>query len=287
MSEQRLGRGLKFLLSGGSEAELPQQELAIDSIIPNRLQPRKSFDPQALAELAASIRAHGILQPIVVRKIGEGRHELIAGERRFRAAREAGLTKVPVVFREVASDRESLELALVENLQRADLDPIEKAKGYKQLAETFGLTQERVAERMGQDRSTIANFLRLLELPSDIQEAVSRGTISFGHARALLGLPDPVKQRALVKRVEAEGLSVRDLESMVGEQKNLLVIDKPKKRRVSNKPAWLQDLELSMQRRLSAKVRIERAPTGRGKIQIDFASDAELERIQARLAGEK
>lgn len=285
MSEQRLGRGLKFLLSGATSDDSPIQEVAADSIIPNRLQPRKVFDPKALAELAASIRAHGILQPLVVRKIGEGRYELVAGERRLRAAREAGLSKVPVSFREVASDRESLELALVENLERADLDPIEKAKGFKQLSEVFGLTQEKIAERMGQDRSTIANFLRLLELPSEVQDAVSRGTLSFGHARALAGVGDRDIQLKLMAKVEKDGLSVRDLESLVGEQRNLLVIAPQKKRRVSSKPAWLADLEVGMQQKLSAKVRIQRTPAGRGKIQIDFSSDEELERIQRRIGG--
>jgi len=281
MSEQRLGRGLKHLFAG-AVAEAADREVDIQSIIPNRLQPRRSFDPRSISELSASIRQHGVLQPLVVRKIGEGRFELISGERRLRAAREAGLIKVPVVVREAASDREILELALVENLQRADLDPIDKARGFRQLSEQFGLTQEQIAERVGQDRTSVANHLRLLDLPEELQEAVSRGTISMGHARALLGLSSKDSQLRLLYRISSQGLSVRDVEGIVRDGASLLLVH-AKKRRAANHPAWLADLEERIQKVLSTRVRIQRSAVGRGKISIEFATDSELERISKRM----
>lgn len=281
MADPRLGRGLKHLYSA-STSGAGVHEVEVRSIISNRLQPRRSFDPKTISDLAASIRQHGLLQPLVLRRLGEGHFELISGERRLRAAREAGLAKVPVVIRESASDREILELALVENVQRTDLDPIEKAKGFRQLSGQFGLTQEQIAEKVGQDRASIANHLRLLDLPDEIQEGVSRGTISMGHARALLGLSSRDAQIRLYHRIRAQSLSVRDVEGIVRDGAGRWVVQ-PRRRRPENRPSWLVDLEERMQKGLSARVRILRSPAGRGKVSIEFATDSDLERIAGKL----
>lgn len=285
MLDKRLGRGLKNLISGNSEPEAAGAlEVSIDSILPNRLQPRRNFDPQQISELASSIRVHGIIQPVLARQISEGRYELISGERRLRASREAGLQKIPVILKDSISDREVLELAIIENLQRVDLDPIEKAKGFRQLSTEFGLTQEQVAERVGQDRSSVANLIRILELPGEIQDAVSRGTISFGHARALLGLSSKQLQQKVFAQVADKGMSVRETESLVRDSENMLVTDEPKKRRKNPlKPAWLGELETLFERRLGSKVRIRHGKTGRGKVQIEYSSDDELNQIAKKI----
>lgn len=223
MSKRRgLGRGLGALIPGGDE-ETPQQAspesgglrvVALDSINPNPRQPRSYMDDEALDELAASIEEHGLIQPLIVNEEGDGRYTLIAGERRWRASQRAGLVEVPVVVKD-ATPQAMLELALVENIQRADLNPLEEAAAYRQLIDEFGLTQAQVAQRVGKSRPAVANFVRLLDLPPEVQEAVVRGDLSGGHARTLLGLPSPDEQIALMRTVLAGDLSVRQTESIV------------------------------------------------------------------------
>jgi ParB family chromosome partitioning protein len=213
-----LGKGLGALIptevTGARGSAL--REVPISSIRPNALQPRTHFDEEAMSALAASIRELGVLQPVLVRPIGDGsEYELIAGERRWRAARRAGLQTIPVLVREVAADAHSLEQALVENLHREDLGPLEEAAAYQQLIDDFGHTHEQVATRVGKSRATITNTLRLLQLPAGVQRALADGSISAGHARALLATPDRTLQEALVSRIVAEGLTVRHVEDAV------------------------------------------------------------------------
>jgi ParB family chromosome partitioning protein len=213
-----LGKGLGALIptevTGARGSAL--REVPISSIRPNALQPRTHFDEEAMSALAASIRELGVLQPVLVRPIGDGsEYELIAGERRWRAARRAGLQTIPVLVREVAADAHSLEQALVENLHREDLGPLEEAAAYQQLIDDFGHTHEQVATRVGKSRATITNTLRLLQLPAGVQRALADGSISAGHARALLATPDRTLQEALVSRIVAEGLTVRQVEDAV------------------------------------------------------------------------
>ena len=283
-TEKRLGRGLASLLgedTGGSQADsVPViettrgREIPVSSITANPMQPRRAFSERELSELADSVREMGILQPLVVRRVGES-FELIAGERRLRAAQLAGLQTVPIVERETRDD-DMLTLALVENLQRQDLNAIEKAKGFKALIDQFNLTQEAAAKRIGKDRSTIANFIRLLDLPESVQHVVSRGTISMGHARALLSLKQPSTQQAIALRIEEEGLSVREVERLVGQT----VKDKPPRqpKQTATKSPYLRDIEDRARERLGSKVTID-AQHGRGKLVIHFYSDDDLERV--------
>ena len=220
MSKRRgLGRGLGALIPG-SQDEAPEQPysglrtVAVSAINPNPQQPRSFIDEEALEELAASIEEHGLIQPLIVNDDGDGRYTLIAGERRWRASQRAGLLEVPVVVKE-ASPQAMLELALIENIQRADLNPLEEAAAYRQLIDEFGLTQAQVAQRVGKSRPAVANFVRLLDLPPEVQEAVVRGTLSGGHARTLLGLGGPQEQVMLMRTVLSKDLSVRQTEAMV------------------------------------------------------------------------
>src|SRR6185295_5621350 len=215
MTRKALGRGLGALLSaeGTATARDESDEIPIDLIDPSSLQPRSIFDETKLDQLAQSIVANGVVQPLLVRAKGD-RYELIAGERRWRAAQRAGLSKVPVVVRKVSDDR-VLEIALIENIQREDLNPIEEARAYKKLIDTVGLTQETVAERVGRDRSYVTNYLRLLRLPDDLQELVQKGRLSTGHARTLLGLADVAAQRRLARKIIEGDLSVRATEQAV------------------------------------------------------------------------
>src|SRR5918996_926798 len=215
MNRKALGRGLGALLSSDRTIDLAAEpsEVEIDSITPGPMQPRTHFDEASLESLAESIRNHGIVQPLLVRRRGDG-YELIAGERRWRAAKLAGLARVPVVVKEVPDDS-LLEIALIENIQRENLNPIEEAQAYKKLIETVGLTQEALASRVGRDRSYITNFLRLLRLPDDIQQLVKEGRLSTGHARTLLALSHPDQQRRLARQIIDGGLSVRTTEQMV------------------------------------------------------------------------
>jgi ParB family chromosome partitioning protein len=247
--------------------------LPVEAIRRDGRNPRKKFDEQRLRELADSIKAQGILQPVLVRREGTG-YRLIAGERRWRAAQLAGLREIPAVLRE-ASEKEAFELALVENLQRADLDPIEEARGFQQLVEEFKLTQEQVSQRVGRDRSSVANALRLLGLPDAVKEMLQDGSLSMGHARALLGVPKIPELVALAKRVADGELSVRETESLVKERRD----GKPgpdKKKPGTGQAA--RTLVEDLQRRLGTKVRLKDRG-GKGTLEVDYFSYADLERI--------
>ena len=286
MNERKaLGRGLGALIPGATPKESGDRakglaEIAIAEIVANKYQPRKDFDEAALAELAASIKEKGILQPIVVRRSGENKYELIAGERRLRAAKKAGLALIPAVIKDV-SDLESLELALIENIQRRDLNPIEEAQSYASLVGEFGLTQEDLARRVGRERSTVANMLRLLKLPGEIQRDLAEGKLAMGHARALLALADTASQMQVRAEVIGKALSVRATEALVAGWKPA----KPAKKAAPAPPK--QDVEMKkaaddLKRRIGAKVNF-RGSAKRGRIEIAYGSLDELNRILAVL----
>lgn len=274
-SRRALGRGLDALLSPASGAGL--REVDVERIEPNPNQPRQRFERSALDELAASIREHGVVQPLVVAATGDDRYRLIVGERRWQAARLAGLRRVPVVVKD-ASDRETLELALVENLQRADLNPLEEAGAYQRLLQDFGLNQQQVAERMGKSRASIANTLRLLTLPEALKRAVVEGRVTEGHARAMLGLPRRDAQLAVLERVEREGLTVRQTEDLV---RRLLDSGRPALR-PRPRSADLEALEDDLRRALGTKVSVRPGRKG-GRIVIEYYSDDELTDLSQRL----
>jgi len=270
-----LGKGLSALLpvpeTVPRAGEGPGAEMAIDRLDPNPFQPRSAWDPARLAELAASIRESGIVQPILVRPVGE-RFQIIAGERRWRAARQLGLATVPVVVRAVADER-LLELALVENIQRQELTPLEEAQAFQRLQEEFGLTQEDVARRVGRDRSTVANTLRLLRLPRELRELLSAGRLDAGHARALLALDRAEDQVALGREVARKGLSVREVEREVAHRRA------PPRARPSRRPdANTRAAEERLRAALGTRVQISRRGKG-GTLRISFASEAELNRL--------
>ena len=248
-------------------------EIPIDDIEPNPHQPRTEFDPKAVGELAQSIREKGIIQPVSVRRFGSG-YQLIAGERRFRAARQAELTAVPAIVMDVGTDQEMMELSLIENIQRENLNPIEEAKAYRMLIEECFLTQEEVAEHVGKDRSTIANTLRLLALAPEALDALQAGQISAGHARALLGLDNAEQQIALCQRIIAQELSVRRTEALVKALKE----DTTPKKSTPPKDPNLLFLEEDLQRYFGTAVNISRRGS-RGKIEIEFYSNDDLERV--------
>jgi ParB family transcriptional regulator, chromosome partitioning protein len=274
MNKRGLGRGLGALLASDSRpANESLEEVAIDQIQPNPYQPRRLFSQQAIDELAASIRASGVIQPIVVRRIADG-YELIAGERRWRAASQAGLATIPAVVRE-ATDSQSLELALVENLLREDLNPMEEAEAYQKLLGDFTWTQDELAQRIGRDRSSIANTVRLLKLPEPVQDDLRSGRLTMGHARALLSLNGATEQLKLRDQILAHSWSVRTTEE--GVQKSRL-IQRPGRRR----SAELATLEASLQSHLLTKVRIT-GTERRGRIEISYATAEELERLVALL----
>jgi ParB family chromosome partitioning protein len=282
--ERKLGRGLGSLLSSDPRPTEGRTEIPLDQIRPNPFQPRQVFTPQALEELKDSIRAHGVLQPVVLRS-APGGFELIAGERRWRAAQAAGLKSIPAVVREGVSDASMLELALVENLQRADLDPIEKARGFKRLMDG-GMTQEQVASRVGLERSTVANFLRLLDLSEKVQAVVSQGLLSMGHARALLGLRDPRRQVELSALAVRRSLSVREVEARVRELQNRGEKEKGVTL-VPKAPPWLTDLETRMRRHLGTKVQVRNGEGYVGQIVIDYHGRSDLDRLLGILAPRK
>jgi ParB family chromosome partitioning protein len=283
MEKKALGKGLKALI--GEPEESVHYEVSsgnyidIDRIEPNPLQPRENFDEEQLAALVSSIKSDGVLQPIIVRKVGDT-YQIIAGERRWRAARQLGLLSMPATVRD-ATDSEMLKIALIENLQREDLNPIEEAGAYKTLIQGHDLTQETLARYVGKDRSTVANILRLLGLPQDIQSHVSRGTISMGHARALLALDDSADQIALCERIVNDGLSVREVEKLV---KRAL---RPRPTRPSAPiDPNIRRVEDELQRALGTKVRI-RSTGKRGKLEISFSSPAQLQGIIDRFLDER
>lgn len=273
-----LGKGLSQLI--GEQADPTPNEAPIESIVPNKRQPRTHFDEDALSELSASIKSHGILQPLVVRAIGEGKYELIAGERRLRAAKAAGLKSVPIIVRS-AGDQGSLELALIENVQREDISPLEAAKAYRKLMDEFGLTQEKVAEKVGKSRVAIANVVRLLKLQPKILEGLEKGLISEGHARALLQVENEAIQLALYDKIVSAGMTVRDVEraAKAAEEAGQAKKKSSKKNagQMSFDPEWRR-LEDGMSVYFGSPVKLAKAEVG-GKITIDFYSDDDLTRI--------
>ena len=299
MTHKALGKGLSALLRdfeqaaeakpapplAGPVVEVPAaapavapsglQEVAVDRIQASAFQPRAHFEPQALEELAQSMRSGGVVQPIIVRPMGD-RYELVAGERRLRAARLAGLARLPALVR-VLSDEQALELSLVENLQREDLNPLEQARAFDRLASEFGLTQEEIAKRTGKDRATVANIMRLLRLPAEVQSLLEEGKLSAGHARALLKLEEsPVVQRVLAKRMAARRVSVRQAEEMVVRR-----LPDAKKEPLTRPPQDpnVRAAEEAMQRALGTKVRVIELKGGRGRVEIDYYSLEDLNRI--------
>lgn len=275
-----LGRGLSALLPSRSDENVPRgtaREVEIDRLVSGRFQPRQDFPDRSLAELADSIREQGVVQPIVVVPRGD-RFEIVAGERRWRAARKAGLERVPVVVREKATDRDLLEIALVENLQREDLNPLEAAAAYARLREEFQLTQEDVARRVGKDRATVANSLRLLKLPPAVREKVRDGSLSAGHARALLALASPDDQVSVAEEIVRRALSVRQTESRIAALTAGTRVTRPQRR-----DPFTRDAEEKLSRRLGTRVHIRRRRRG-GSIDIAFSSEEELIGLFERLA---
>jgi ParB family transcriptional regulator, chromosome partitioning protein len=282
-----LGKGLSALIPDPPlpppSADAPVTELDIDALAPSDLQPRLQMDDARLEELTASIRSHGVIQPIVVRKTGDG-FRIIAGERRWRAAQRAGLTRVPVVFKDVGAEQTSqtlLELALIENIQREDLNPIDEAKAYRRLVDEFHLTQDAVASAVGKDRATVANTLRLLKLPPEVQNDVASSALSMGHARALLALPADTVQLQAAREVKTRGLSVRETEALVKSALEGREIGAPTPRQAKAAPApdvHTRAAEDKLKMQLGTRVRIVRKARG-GRIEIDFTSEDELIRI--------
>jgi ParB family chromosome partitioning protein len=282
-----LGRGLGALIPTDITGETGSalREVPVESIAPNPHQPRSYFDEEALATLTASVAELGVLQPILVREVGEDRFELIAGERRWRAAKRAGLPSIPVVVR-TADDVLSLEQALVENLHREDLNPLEEAAAYQQLMEEFSLTQEQVAQKVGRSRSAVANTLRLFQLPPSIQRLVAENQLAAGHAKALLGTPDRVFQEQLAKEIVAKGLSVREAEEAVRQHNEAADADEastpepapPAAKRL--RAPGLLELEELLADHLATRVKISMASAnGKGKVVVEFGGLEDLERI--------
>jgi len=284
MSRKVLGRGLEALISSAVANEAAEgrtatleagagvRELPIDEIGPNPFQPRTRFDDDALQELTASIRAQGVLQPVIVRPAQQGGYQLAAGERRLRAAQLAGLRSIPAIAREY-DDRAMMEIALIENIQREDLNPIEEAKAYQALIEKVGMTHDQLSERVGKQRSSITNSLRLLSLPAEVMDMVSRGTLSAGHARALLALETPGDVLAGARYVSGKGFSVRRTEAFVRRR-----VRKVHSRPRVSKLAGLGEWEIKLQQRFSTHVKIAPGRKG-GKVEFEFYGQEDLERL--------
>jgi ParB family transcriptional regulator, chromosome partitioning protein len=276
MEKKALGRGLDALLPAIKPVSMPElpevQHLRIDAIVPNRYQPRQSFSPQELAELTASLKQNGLLQPILVRRKGDGIYEIISGERRWRAAKEAGQETIQAVIRN-CGDEESVVLALIENIQRADLNPMEMAKAYHRMMNEFGLTQDTIAQRVDCERSSIANIVRLINLPSEIQQLIETNQISMGHAKVILGLHEQNEQLRVAKLVVSNVLSVRETEKLV---ESASVAKKRGTKELQRTP-W-SDVEERLQKRLGTKVVIQKGKRG-GKIVIHYFSPPELDGI--------
>ena len=287
-----LGRGLSALIRDTAPPPPRDQptadrgrptELDIDLLTPNPRQPRVHIDDARLDELAQSIRANGVIQPIVIRRVEDGtgeehsRYEIVAGERRWRASQRAGLLKVPVAVRDVPDDK-LLEVALIENIQREDLNPIEEAQAYRRLTDELQLSQETIATQVGKDRATIANYMRLLRLPAEVRTALSEGALTMGHARALLSLTDEAAQRRVGRDVIARGLSVRETEALVRSETTPKAEAAPGPRVDANTRAAEEKLKLA----LGTRVRIIRKSRG-GRIEVDFTSEEELQRLYEKL----
>ncbi len=280
-----LGRGLGALIPQRPEAPEVRStpglaEIPISQIQPNPYQPRKTFNEASIEELARSVREHGIVQPLVVTRAGD-KYKLIAGERRFRAAQKAGLTTVPALIKEMMQEGDALQIALIENIQREDLNPIEEALAYHQLHDDFQLTQEEISKRVGKERSTVANFLRLLKLPDPVKKLLASGQLSMGHARALLAIESPKKQEQLADRVVRKNLNVRQTEMLASESS-----PKTTEKKEKEKDVFTRDAEDKLQRTLRTKVEIDRRRRG-GVIHIRYGSEDELIRVVDELMGRR
>jgi ParB family chromosome partitioning protein len=280
MEKKALGRGLEALLPTTKPAPMPElpevQHLRIDAVVPNRYQPRQTFSPQELTELAASLKQSGLLQPVLVRRKGDGMYELISGERRWRAARQAGMETIQAVVRN-CSDEETILFALVENLQREDLNPMEMAHAYQRMMNEFGLTQDILAQRVGCERSSIANIVRLLNLPIEVQQLIETDQLSAGHAKVILGLASPAEQLRVAHLVVARNLSVRETEKILASS---LIARKRNTKELRRSP--MMDVEERLQKRLGTKVSVLNGKRG-GKVIIHYFSPAELEGILEQL----
>jgi ParB family transcriptional regulator, chromosome partitioning protein len=290
MSTQKkaLGRGLGALIPSrpaeGAPTSVPRGDglafVAISQITPNPYQPRKTFNEASIEELARSVREHGIVQPLVVTRTADNKYRLVAGERRFRAAQKAGLDRVPVVIKETMADTDVLQVALIENIQREDLNPIEEAYAYHQLHEEFGLTQEEISKRVGKERSTVANFLRLIRLPDPVKKLLAAGQLSMGHARAILAVESAKKQELLAERVVKRNLNVRQTEMLAAERSPKA--EAPEK----EKDIFTRDAEEKLMRTLRSKVEIDRKRRG-GVIHVRFSSEEELIRLVDEIMGRR
>lgn len=276
MKGQPLGKGLSQLI--GEQFAEDLTEAPLRSIVPNPRQPRTHFNEEALSELAESIRVHGIMNPLVVRAVAGGKYELIAGERRLRAAKLAGLESAPIRIVEV-TEQVSLELALIENLQREDIGPLESARAYSMLSAQFHLSQEEIANRVGKARTTIANSLRLLKLPEEILQGLDSGQISEGHARALLMFPTDAQRLAAYQIILKNGISVRETEALAGKA----TPSKPVKSHSPNVPSDLDHIQRTLSEAIGSPVQIDLSKSGKGRVTIAFFSQGELERILERL----
>ncbi|MBI5804618.1 ParB/RepB/Spo0J family partition protein [candidate division TA06 bacterium] len=282
-----LGKGLSALIPAKTTKILPashpeglERFLKVGDIKPNRFQPRRSIKDESLAELAESIREKGVIEPVIVRRSGTG-YELIAGERRFRAVQKLGLPEIPAIIRQ-ATDQEALELALIENIQRENLNPVDEAKGYERLQKEFTLTQEALAKKVGKERSTVANSLRLLTLPAEVQKLLEEEKLSAGHARAILTAVGAARQSALAREIIAKGLSVRETEAKArGEAGKQTPGPVPAKNK--NLDQHLSNIQNEMQRALGTKVRLVPKGKAQGKIEIEYYSAEDFERIMERL----
>ncbi len=272
-----LGKGLDALFLDNGTQDVTVSALAVSEVEPNSEQPRREFSPESLSDLAASIREHGVVQPIVVRPRPNGRYQIVAGERRWRAARVAGLTEIPVVVREL-DDGAALELALVENLIREDLNPVEEALGYRALADRFSLTQEEIARRVGRSRPAVTNALRLLSLPEEVLDLLRQGAVSPGHARALLPLSEK-DALELARRIAGEDLSVRQTEALA---KKLLAGQKEAEKAPPS-PTFYKEMELALRDSLSRRVRVRHKGNGKGELTVEFYSEEELKDLGERL----
>lgn len=280
-----LGKGLDALFADNSVEELSQNravKLKLTQIEPNREQPRKHFDEEALADLAESIQLHGVIQPLLVRPMSDGSYQLVAGERRWRASRLAGLTEVPVVIREL-SDTETMELALIENLQREDLNPIEEAEGLQVLIETYGMTQEEAAKSVGCSRPSITNALRLLKLPREVREMTREGKISAGHARALLAFQDEQRLIETAKLIEEKEITVREIEKMAKSKEK--IDNSRQSQQLKRRDSYYDEVELALSNTLGRKVRVI---TGKekGTLEIEFYSKEDLAAIANKIGEE-
>lgn len=286
MSKSRkggLGKGLEALFVDNNTDDIAPSVLKITEIEPNREQPRKDFDDSSLSELADSIREHGVLQPLLVRPIQGGMYQIVAGERRWRASRMAGLSQLPVVIKEL-TDSETMELALIENLQREDLNIIEEALGYKQLMEKHGYTQEQVAKRVGKSRPAVANALRMLSLPPAVEELVRSGKITPGHGRALLGLADEQTITEVAQQIVKDGLSVREVEKLSAKRYSSAKRDQTQQKQPTSwGDSYFKEMELALGEKLSRRVRVQGDKKGRGSMTIEFYSKEELAELAQKL----